>query len=444
MYSKALIICSSSGHIILKSVILLLAAFVLFFQGCSTLDFKSQSTERDNNETISLKNSPNVPATVAASDRIKSVELYRIQRGNVPAITLGSTERLTLRFDEIADETNIFRVKLTHHNADWEESTVIPAFFLRGYQEDTISGGTPSVIGDPSYFSYSYEFPNKDFGVRISGNYMVHLLDYNTGERLFSLPFIVMEDRGALSIAIEDIYDFRAIPHHQIFATYRFPDFILMPQTELSIYFVQNQNWGRYIRATEMDASRQGEIRMHQPRDNSFFARYEFRPLLIDDVRSVSRDILEVFPEKRPPLIRLQYDIVDLDINPRLSRSYRFGQPVGSRSARYINVEFNLERPGRIARDAEVYVLGPFTNWQIQPEFRMEYIPEEDAFRTISLIKEGRYDYTYAVIENGYVNDLRLDAFFADTRQYYQVIVYFHDREQGYDRVLQFANTRSR
>jgi len=425
-------------------ILLMPTLLLVFLAGCASLDSRELNASGQTDRLPVLENSLNVPGHIFKTDRIKTVEFFKGARGSLPVITLGSNDRLTFRFDEITEEPGIFRLKLTHHNADWSESQVIPAFFQAGQSEDTITNGTPSVIGDPSFVSYEYHFPNRHFGVRISGNYLLHLLDYHSGKTLVSLPFIVKEDRGALRASIEEVFDFRATLFHQIFATYTYPDFIQMPQTDLSFHFIQNQNWGRYVRATEIDASAEGRVRKHQRRDQSFNARYEFRPLIMDDFNRPSRDVLEIFPEKRPPRIRLQYDVVDLDINPRISRSFRFGLPETGRSARYVDVEFNLQRPDWIETDSEIYVTGPFTNWQIQSEFKMAYIPDEDAFSGGGLIKEGRYNYVYVVVENNRVDDLRLQAFFADNRQFYQVIVYYHDMQLGYDRVLQFLNMSNR
>lgn len=74
----------------------------------------------------------------------------------------------------------------------------------------------------------------------------------------------------------------------------------------------------------------------------------------------------------------------------------------------------------------------------------MVYVPQEDAFSARILIKEGRYDYTYAVISDNRLDDLRLSAFFAQTSQEYQVLVYFRDQQQQFDRLLQFGTIRSR
>lgn len=372
------------------------------------------------------------------------MQLYRGRPGNVPIIELNSGGNITLSFDELADAGNTFRIRFTHHNADWSESGLISNFFLSGFQDDTISGGVPGIGQHPSFFTYSYTFPNRDIRFRASGNYMLHVSDYVSGEKLFSLPFFISEDTGGLSASTVEYFSFGNFPFHQVFTEYAFPEFIRMPQADLTVMLVQNRFWSRYIEASVPDVSTPGVFRAHNPRDDGFFGRYEFRPLLIDDIYSISRDVIEVQPDRTPPLVRLQYDVVDMDVNPRPSRSFRFGQPLPGRNARYTEVEFNLERPNWFHNDADVYVYGSFNNWQIANEGKMEYLPESDSYRATVLIKEGRYDYKYAVIENNTVDDLRLDAFFADSRQEYQVLVYFTDPQNLYDRLLQTGTLNSR
>jgi len=426
-------------------VLFLWMLVISYLISCSSLDLRPlSSVGTASQEQKAIENTLSIPSLIHDTSRIRSVQLFRGTPAGVPVITLGSSETLTLNFDEIAEQVNMFSVSLSHHNADWTESNLIPAFFMGGFMEDVIQGGTPNMLGYPSFFSYTYRFPNRDFSVRASGNYQLHIHDYASREILFTLPFIVQEDRGSLSVRVEDFFDFRATPKHQIFANYVHPEFIRMPQSDLKFVFTQNQFWGRSVTATEADVSTPGQITRHQTREQSFPARYEFRTLWMDDIQTTTRDIIEVRPDARPPLVRLQFDVVDLDINPRFSRSYRFGEPSTSRNARYADVEFNLQRPEWIRRNAEIFVTGSFVNWQIQEEFRMEYIHDEDAFRSTGLIKEGRYDYKYVLIENNTVDVFPLSAFFADTRQFYQVIIYYHDLQQGYDRVLQFINFEHR
>ncbi|MCH8558693.1 MAG: DUF5103 domain-containing protein [Balneolia bacterium] len=391
-----------------------------------------------------LTNAKTVPPQVAPPGHIRSIELFRNSPGGVPVITLNSNEQITLRFDELADASNTFTIRVRHFNADWTESSLISGQVNRGFQDDVIGGGTAGVGQFPSFYSYSYTFPNRELGIRVSGNFMIEVADYASRELLFSLPFFVMEDRGRLDASVSEFFQGRNFPYHQIFAEYYFPNFVNLPLTDIDIYFVQNQFWGRSKRASQRDVSSPDYIRLHNDRNEGFPGRYEFRPLHIDDIYSISRDVIEVSPDRDPPLIRLQYDVVDLDINPRPSRSYAFGAPRTGRNARYTEVEFNLDRPSFLEQDEEVYVMGSFTNWNFTDSQKMVYSETDDAFSTRILMKEGRYDYIYAVRTRSGIDDLRLAAFFAQTVQDYQILVYFRDQQENYDRLLQYGSLRSR
>jgi len=430
-----------------KAVTIFLLCFLMV--SCQALLPGTSDDDNDDEEEpsihdIRLINNPAVVHQQPPPERIRSIELFRTRPGNPPVITLNSAETLTLRFDELANEVNSFTVRLRHYNSDWTESTLLSSFVNRGFEDAVITGGTPSVGQHPSYFSYSFTFPNRDFRMRVSGNFMLEVYDYATREKLFSLPFFVKEDRGRLDASISEYFRNSRFPNHQVFAEYYFPSFVSMPLIDIDVYIVQNQFWGRAKKATERDVSNPNFIRLHNTRDDGFSGRYEFRPLLIDDIYSISRNVLEVRPDRDPPLIRLNYDVIDLDRSPRSSPSYFFGQPRTGRNARYTEVEFNLDRPDRISQDQPVYVIGSFSNWNLSPEQRLEFNREQNAFTGRFMIKEGRYDYRYVVLENDIVDELNLGAFFADTSQDYQVLVYFRDQQEQYDRLLQFGSIRSR
>lgn len=423
---------------------LLLLGLVLLMQACSSIPRDSYDAADYSLAQDRLTNTKAVSPQQPPAPHIRSIELFRDRPGNPPVIVLGSVQRLTLRFDELAEAGNSFLIRLQHYNADWTESLLPSGVVTRGFRDDTISGGTPGVGQHPSFYSYSYTFPNRNLNVQVSGNFMVEVYDYVSRELLFSLPFFVTEDRGSLSAEIVEHFWETRFPHHQVFTEYQFPEFVSMPLIDIDVHVVQNQFWGRSRLTSERDISSPGRVRLHLNREDSFPGRYEFRPLLIDDIFSISRDVIEVFPERSPPLIRLQFDVVDLDVNPRPSRSYSFGEPRTGRNARYTEVEFNLDRPPFLDPTEDVFVIGSFTNWNLSEEQRMVYNPQEDAFSARLLIKEGRYDYTYAVVANNRLDDLRLAAFFAQTSQEYQILVYFRDQQQQFDRLLQFGTIRSR
>ncbi len=387
-----------------------------------------------------LRNSPMVDGEVAPPDNIKSIQLYRGDRKtSVPAIELGSNEYVTLRFDELGESGRMFRVRVRHRDSDWSHSSVMRGFYLSGYQEDLISGGQPSAVQRPYYTHYSYQFPNDNMQVQFSGNYLLEVLDYETSQPLFSVPFFVYENTGRIDMNLEELYgmDARYLVHHQPFARYHYPSFVISPNLDLQFYFVQNRFWGRARAADTHDMSETGVYRSYLTRPQSFVGVYEFRPLNLQRYDDPGPEVIDIQPETTPPRVRLYRDVVNLDVNPRRRTPALHGFPRDDNRARYVDVRFELQLPAREATDLPVYIYGPFNNWTIREQNRMEYREATDSYVGRAVVKEGDYDYKYAIVEDGEVDDLRLDASFATTSQEYTTLVYYRDPEFRSDRLLQ-------
>ena len=398
-------------------------------------------------ESYQLDNSPMVQGQVLPPDNIKSIQLYRGEgKHNLPSMELGSGDFLTLRFDELGGTSRLFRVRVRHRNADWSDSRLMTDFYLRGYREDLIEGGRPSTVQDPHYMHYEYQFPNQNMQLRLSGNYLLEVLEYETSNVLFSVPFFVHENAGRMEVTLEEIYglDARYVVHHQPFVRFGYPSYVVSPVTDLSIYFAQNRFWGRARQADELDMSESGVFRAYLSRPESFVGVYEFRPLDLRRFDAGGPEVVEVRSGTIPPQVWLFRDVVNLDVNPRRRTPVTHGIPRDDRRARYVDVRFELELPEREATDLPVYVYGPFNNWSIDEENRMEYQSSTDSYLGRAIIKEGEYDYKYALVERGGIDDLRLDASFASTAQEYAAMIYFRDPGLQADRLLQLDSGRAR
>ena len=385
-----------------------------------------------------IENSVTVPGQKLPPTNIRSITFYKDgQIGEAPIIRLHSNDRLVLQFDDMSNNAGMFTVRLTHHNKDWSRSGLSSVDYVSSIQ-DQINDGVLSKADNPSYTHYRYTFPNESFKPLVSGNYLLHVYDFSTGNELFSLPFFVTEQRKQVETKILTLYnqEHNYLRHNQIFATYAYPEFVKFPQLDISIYFAQNQFWGRSKRADIKDISQIGVIKFHNSRDNLFVANYEFRTLNLES-RS-SYNILESNTSTIPPKIVLRRDIVNLDVNPSQKSFFPFGEPERSRSAEYSNVQFSLDVPSYVKINGPIYIYGSFNNWSIQDENAMKFDATTGLYTGSAFIKQGRYEYKYAVVQNGRIDDLRLDASFASTRQQYYTFVYFRDPEMHYDRLLSY------
>lgn len=380
-----------------------------------------------------------VPGQRLPPENIRSIQLFREVETNAPIIRLNSNEQLILRFDDLSRESSMFRIEITHHHADWTQSNLIPNLYMRGFMQDFIHGGQISRFQNPSWFGYMYTFPNEQMGVRVSGNYLMHVFRQETNEHLFSMPFLVNEDaEGVLTTTYEEVFnlDTRFTRHHQLFARFRFDDRSILPQNDLHIHFVQNQFWSLARKADQQDFSEDGLARMYQSRETAFIGTFEFMHLDLEQIDRYSPQIIDFQDGQRIPQVTLQRDVVNLGIRPGLRSTPRFSSPSRRSDSRYAMVRFNLEVPSSERTEDSIYLVGGFNNWGILPQNRLEWDADEQLYKGQAVVKEGSYAYKYVTSDGKEVNLTRLDASFASTRQEYHTLVYLRDHTHQIDRLV--------
>jgi hypothetical protein len=375
----------------------------------------------------------------SAPSYIRSINLYNSQnRESAPIIELKSGETITLDFDYIGTDARQFVVSVSHRTPKWDESILSRSYYQTGLYEDQITAESTIRSVHPTYQRYSYQLPNDNIQLNVSGNYLLTVSSFGSGEVLFSVPFYVYENEGKLSTSVQHIPAPRNSirMYHQLFGTYSSPDFVRMPQFNTSLYFVQNQFWGRY-KQSSVDQSLQNTIDFLISRDNAFVADYGFKHLDITELSADGVNIRAYEPSYRPPRIILRRDIQDLTPSVDANRTTRHGFPLFNDQARYVEVFFYLETAVDINPGDKIYVTGDFNNWTINQENQMQYSTEENAWEGSALVKQGEYSYKYVVVSNGMIKDMLLDNSFSLARQQYFGMLYYEDPDMGYHRLLQ-------
>ena len=390
-----------------------------------------------------------MPDQVLPPESIQSIVFH--QTGNpqsAPIIKLESSQTLTLEFDYLKEEADLFTVKISHRNADWSESGLMANNFLTDMYKGFISVGAQSRVQDPSYSHFSYTFPNRNFGMKVSGNYMLEVYLNDSDELLFSLPFFVHEDNGNLETNIQTLFNLQAREFrkaHQPFSAFRYPNFVQNPRLDLSYYYVQNEFWGRAKKVEIFDDASSGKINFHLSRERSFNATYTFFELDLENFDVDGQRIRKVNEERTPPQVQLYRDVINLNDLPVFTSRSRFGQPNSDRFSRYANVQFSLDTPNSFNTNQDIFLVGDFNNWGIQEANRMVYDQATGLWRGDAFTKQGRYTYKYVSINrNNYrVDDVLFDDIFGDVFQNYTVFVYFEDPQKFFTRLLAFQRLKA-
>ncbi len=388
-----------------------------------------------------------VPNQLPSPQTIKSVQLYR--RGSInnpPIIKLGSSQQLVLAFDELTDLSGQFRISFTHHNRNWNRSNLPEDWYLEGTNEVILGSGEKNQLSQPDYFHYSTKFPNDQLNFKISGNYMLHVSDFSSGIRLFSLPFFVTEDAGEIESWVETKYNagarFEAMDRP--FSEFTYPDFIEFPQFDLSFYFVQNRFWGDAKQSENYDFSAEDHAEFHLSEQNAFPANFDFLGLNLNSLSQTNRQIIDWQPGLNPPLVILREDVLNFSADPSFGWGSNFGNPKTSNKARYTNVRFRFQDGGQFSSNQGVYLVGDFNQWLLSENNKLKYNKNSGYWETTTLIKEGSYTYKYAIKDGTTsINDLILSDTITRQNQEYVSFVYFQDPDYRYHRLLQVQVFRS-
>lgn len=417
----------------------LFLSFFLFLSACSGsysgLETASKPNSVSTSELLVAGQTP-LPGS------IKGVQLFRKNYpGSPPIIRLGSSDQIMLRFDELSSVGGRYRVKITHHNKDWSPSGLADIWVFESSSETDFGGGELNQSERPNFFSYSFAFPNREIKFNVSGNFLLHIYDYQSGIELFSLPFFVTENEGELQPDIETI--FNAGPFgaamHELSGKYSFPPFIEFPQYDLSYQLVQNRYWGTDVLPNETSFTGQDYTSFRTTRNQLFAGYNEFYNL---DLRNLSTQNAQIFGIERaetPQIVILQTDYFNFSSDTRTITETGFGRPLQTTEAAYLNVIFRYETQGAISRSEDIFLVGDFNQWKVSDQFKLKYNAESGFLESTALIKQGIYNYRYVVFEDGEIKPLRNQETLNQKPQEYAAFVYYQDPQQQYHRLL---NTR--
>ena len=390
-------------------------------------------------------------------DNIKTVKFTngRLIVG-YPIVGLETNERLVLSFDNLEDEVKNYVYTFVHCDYDWKPSNIPEMDYLDGFGEDDIDTYDFSFNTTTNYTNYRLVIPNGDIRWTKSGNYLLKVYD-DTDDRQLAITrrFVVMNPK--ISIRPNMRYPAnvsKARTHQEIDFVINYEKFpIRNPQSDIKVVVMQNGRWDSAIKNIKPLFVKQDEL-IYDYQDKLVFpAGKEFRAadLRTFEYNTVNvKDILEtrdrfditLFPdESRAPKA---YIFID-DLNGKFLVE-SFEERDAEIRAEYGYVLFSiLESPA--FQNHDVYLFGEFTDWRIDDRYRMTYNNLVNAYVGQLLMKQGFYNYAYAVVDRDTKSiDLEeLEGNWHETENEYTILVYYSPFGARYDQVIgavTFSSTR--
>ncbi|MDE5806511.1 MAG: DUF5103 domain-containing protein [Muribaculaceae bacterium] len=404
---------------------------------------------------IGLKGYGEDTSTAIFSSRFKTLKVSLAdQFMSPPVIRLGSGERIAISFDEISEDNSFLCARLIHCNANWQPSSLVESEYVGGFNTMDIDDYAYSSNTFIHYVNYLLEVPSESMQPLVSGNYLLQVYDRDEpSEVVLQVRFRVVEPLASVSAYVSTRTDRGVNDRYQqlgISVDGNGND-LGNPYQDLKIEVMQNsrESTARMLK-TPLRVEGDKMIYEHTP-DLIFPASNEYRRFESTSTR---------FPGMRVDSTKYlgnNYHTWVTTDYPRADRSYEFDRTQHGRymvkeynasdsniGADYITVHFFLDAPEYIGKD--VYVDGEFTMGKFGEGNKMIYNGAAGGYELEIPVKQGAYNYQYAVIPKGEKvapSPSVIEGDKYETENEYNIYVYLRKPGERYDRLIGYATINS-
>lgn len=359
-----------------------------------------------------------------------------------PIIKLG--ERMFLSFDDLNADEHDYTYKIEHCTIDWEPSNLVASEFVKGYAEDRIRAYENSFNTLQPYTNYTLTIPNNNTKLKISGNYIISILDEDDAI-VFTRRFVVYEPKVTVGVAIYRSRDISNIDtKHSVEFIIDHPNFrINNPIQEIKPLILQNNNWQTAISGLKPQFFRGYQLLYKYNKETSFWGGNEFLYFDSKSIRNTTLNIarVELGNELYHTYLYTNEERIDKpytlfpDINGNFIVRILQGQN-SSTDADYSWVHFSLSCLENLD-GKDIYISGNFNNWNFNNTNKLHYNETSGLFEASLLLKQGFYNYQYLTqTKDGTISNHDIDGSFYQTENDYTVLVYYKELGSRYDRVI--------
>ncbi|HWI90715.1 MAG TPA: DUF5103 domain-containing protein [Flavisolibacter sp.] len=402
-------------------------------------------------------------ASVCAQDlvlnpNIKTVKLYRTgDQTSFPIVFLNSTEGLELHFDDLDNRVKNYYYTFQLCNADWSPSILHPYEYIKGFQNVRITNYRNSSLSTARYVHYQANVPDRSCYPSRSGNYLLKVfLDNDTSKLVFVKRMVVGDNRA--SVAAQVLQPFNSTLYRtgqKINVVVQTDNRIqVMSPNDLKIVILQNNNWQTSVYMDRPTIYRGNYYEYSDEAYTGFPAAKEFRWIDLRSLRLKSDRMLDIDTHK---------DTTDVTVIPdpnRSSQIYVYYRDLnGSYTIEtlesinpfwqgdYAVVHFSYFPPNNKPFPGnDLYLFGEFTNWASDTSGKMEFNKERGAYEKTIFLKQGFYNYLYALKSPNSKNApdfSQTEGNYYGTENSYIVLVYYRPFGARADEVIAYTSLNS-
>lgn len=386
---------------------------------------------------------------------IKTVQLYvdPILLSD-PIIPLNGSSRLHLAFDDLNGGNVNYYYTIIHCNFDWTQSDLNEFDYISGFREQDIIEFEYSFATLQSYTHYEVMFPNEHINLTKTGNYIVKVYaDHNPDVPLITRRFVVFSSTVNVVTNVHPPFDGKYTQTHQeVDFTVQYNGLnIANPMTDVKVLLMQNFRWDNAIAHLQPLFMKPYQLEYTYDLDNAFDAGMEFRYFDTRSIRYRTDRVHEIKTDKR------QTEVILFADESRYGEPYLYHSDINGKFLPGITEGFNQKAEPDYTwvyfflpfdyplRNTSIYVFGKLTDWNLSDQFLMYYNPDYRVYEGRAYLKQGYYDYIYAMAEkgSGQTTENLLEGSSYEAENTYQVLVYLRTFGSRYDEVIGYKVTDS-
>ncbi len=374
---------------------------------------------------------------------IKTVSFIQNNQNTVPVFQLG--DGFQLQFDDLYGNEANYYYTITHCDYDWKPSQLAKAEYLNGFDDQRIQDYTNSFNSLQIYSHYKLSFPNRFTQFRVSGNYVIKILNEDK-EVVFTRKFILYEELVSVPMQIKRTRNltFVELKHNVEFAIKSATINFQSPLTNVKVMLMQNGKFDNAITNIKPQYTIANDLIYKYDAETQFWAGNEFHFFENKDIRAANNSIATVGSKGSVYDAHLYVD------QSRANAPYTYFPDINGNyiikninaqnneiEADYAWIYFSLSAPAFYDKKS-IYVNGMFNNFVMNDENRMEYNAEKGIYEKALMIKQGFTNYQYVISDSkGKIDEENaVDGNFFQTENNYFVLVYYRENNQRYDRII--------
>lgn len=374
---------------------------------------------------------------------IKTVSFVQNGQNAVPLFLLGDS--FQLQFDDLHGSEDNYYYKITHCDYNWKQSQLSVNEYLNGFNDQRIQEYTNSFNALQIYSHYKLTFPNKLTQLKVSGNYIVSVLN-DSKEVVFSRKFIIYEEFVSVPMQIKRARTNPDLPfkHNLDFAIRSSAMTFQSPLTNIKVMLLQNGRLDNAITNIKPMYTIGNDLIYKYDSETQFWAGNEYLFFENKNIRAATNSISRVDTSGG------LYNCFLYTNNARGSQQYTYWPDInGNFLVNNLNVEnseieadyawiyFSLSAPA-FYQNKSIYITGMFNNYNLSDENKMDYNEKKGIYEKAMMVKQGFTNYCYTVADSkGKIdNQNAIDGNFWQTENNYQAIIYYRENNERYDRVI--------